>query len=132
MRKLALLLSAALLVTPAYAGGDVLPEAPPPAETTAPPPPLPPGTYGYVLWSMTTCSPPEPHCWINAPLPFSGANLRRDPAGTATAALANGVPITVYNVSGDWLFVQVGCPMLPTGLWSQNVGVPLFDCGGHF
>ena len=125
MKLLNLLLAMALMASPAVAAElappPPEPEAPPAVEAPAGPPPT-----GWVFGPYTTCAPPQPHCFVT--VPADGLNIRQAPDGPPFAAVVNGMPLTVYGNTGNWLLVRVDCPLLPTGLWSWTAGVPLLTC----
>jgi hypothetical protein len=58
-----------------------------------------------------------------------GVNVRHRPNGHTFAALVNGTPIfPLSDTWGRWVLIAPGCPLRPTGVWSDTAGVPLLTC----
>lgn len=90
---------------------------------------LPPaGFYGWVFAPYTTCVPPHPECSVH--VLADGLNVRHEPDGMPIASLVNDTPLHVYGSQGEWLFAGIDCVLIPTGLWSDTAGIPLYACRG--
>jgi len=124
MRKLFLTTIAAIGLTLPAMAGDGVAVTPTPGGPSG-------GLYGWVAAVATNCHAPNPQCVIMTEV--AGANVRLHPDGAPFAAFVNGTPMTVFRADGVWVFVRIDCPSvlpLPTGLFSDNAGVPLLTCGG--
>jgi len=105
--------------------------APVPPAAWAPPPPVeppPPYPIGWVFYRLAPCA--DPSCGtLRIVVGADGANVRADPGGPITGALANGVPLAPLQRAGDWILVAPLCPLALTYTWSITSGVPLSVCG---
>ena len=95
----------------------------PPIVVPVPVPPPPPPSLGWIAGRFIQCNG---QCYVN--VPASGANVRQGPGGQVFAALVNGVPVTVLQVTGYWAEVAPNCALGQTGVWSDTAGVPLLAC----
>jgi hypothetical protein len=77
------------------------------------------------IYNWVHCYDDDGNCVVN--ITVDGLNVR-DNNNNIQFAVVNGTPVHIFDRNGRWLHVTIPCQLVPTGLWSDTVGVPLLRC----
>lgn len=114
-----------------YRFGPLVIQAPPIyVQPPIPVPPANPNPIGWVDFRLVHCDAYGQNCFVAAPFPASGVNVRTGPGQIVTGAFVNGLPITLVGPQGYWAAVQAQCSIIRIG-WSDSANVPLLGCAAQ-